>query len=155
MGWIDAIVILIVIFVTVLEALRSSDGLSLPLFDVIGAWLAVKVTGLFYDDLARIAGWSEFTSYLMLIVVLFVALAFLAKWAHNQAMLTLDTFDSILGTLCGFVTGGLIAHAVLRLMLLANPAEEKQIQQCWACRQVLYVEAFKRAGKTMEELGEY
>jgi hypothetical protein len=140
--------------ITLTETMRSQEGFDLVLYDTIGVVLTVLAANQLHQPLAAATGWSGMTSYLLIFVILLIVSFVAGYLAHHQTMFTLDSFDSVVGVLCGFITAGAICHGFLRIVLLHDPQAAQQVTS-WLSDQLLHFAMFHRADQSMQQLGEY
>lgn len=158
MSWVDVVMLVMLVGITLLETMRSQDGMGQGLLDAMAAIFTVWLTGRLYPRLVSAFGWSDFAAYLALLLPLLTVSLILAKLAQDSAQMSLDTFDPVLGFLCGFMTAWAICHAVLRLLVLSDPKGQgvvPLVDQSWLCHQLLFFELFHHADQGMRTLGHY
>ena len=121
MSWIDFIVILIFLAVTILESVR---GFGRALFDTIALILVLKASKLLSPSLAGSISFlsaphaNEGFSFLLLFVVMGAVGLILAKLIYESTLWTFDAFDALLGGLLGLIASGAVANALLHGLFL-------------------------------------
>jgi len=125
MIWIDLLAVAILVAVIVVESKRQ---LGSTLFDMVAVLASVHLAKLVGPSFAHAvyvfrAPDDNQAFGIALAFVLFAAgLLVLAKLVQDQALLTIDAFDTIAGAIFGFASGIAIANVVLVIILSANPA---------------------------------
>lgn len=153
-NWVDIVLLILFVVVMLTETMRSQEGFDLALFDAIGVVLATLGANQLHSPVAAMTGWSPMASYIVVYGGLLMAALGGGYWAHNQTMFTLDTFDSVVGFLCGIVTAAAICHGFLQIVLLAGP-QAAAAASSWLADQFLHFTIFHRADQSMQRLGEY
>lgn len=122
MNWFDIIAVLLILLITWLESVR---GFGRAVFDLVGALISLRVAialapslatavPLLQSDAGSEALWMA-ASFVLLMVLVIIA----TKYIYETTLLSLDVLDPLVGGVLGFVSGIVIAHTFLRVMLTA------------------------------------
>src|SRR3972149_6564498 len=120
MNWLDVVLVIFLIITAVWGLMR---GLLSTLIPLIGLIVGIVIAGRYYDAFAHRIFSSDSTAayvaaFVILLLAFLIAAAILAAALHKLlSLILLDWVDHLLGTIIGLATGGLIAGAVLDLLL--------------------------------------
>ena len=132
--WAYVVVILLVLVVGTVQARRP---LMRSLVEMVGAYLGLWVA----NGLTRSA-----VPYVIVFVVWYAAMVGASYAAERATAFSLESWDSVLGGVCGIVTALCLAHMIFRTVLMAA-GPESQIAEflgdTWISREVLYGTSIK------------
>lgn len=124
MIWLDLLAVAIIIGAAFAESKRAFGA---ALFDMLAILAAVQLAKLAGPALASratvlaAADDNEALAMTLMFLVFAGSLLTLAHFLQDMTLLTLDSFDDIVGAVFGFVSGVAVAHVVLVVILTANP----------------------------------
>jgi len=159
MSWIDLVAAGLIIGIAFLESHR---GFGLALFDVIGAILAVKISVALTPLVAKAAplGFTPEAAKGFWLIVLFLALGGLALLAsrllYQTTLLSLDVMDPTVGAILGIGSGLLVAHVVVRAMVLASAGSPfgEEVAETIAVRQLVELHGYHYVMHALRHVGE-
>ena len=120
MNWLDAVLVIFLIFTTLVGVIRGLVGMLLPL---IGLVVGVIVAGNYYTGLANDVFRSDATAariaaFIVIVLVFLIIATLLTVLLHGfLKRFLLDWLNHLLGAFAGFVIGSLIAGAILSILL--------------------------------------
>ncbi|HUT74186.1 MAG TPA: CvpA family protein [Armatimonadota bacterium] len=162
MIWLDLLVVTIILGAAVAQSRRQFGSTLLDLMAVLGAVGLARLVG---PRLARAAAIlpagdnNQALATAVMFVICAVSLLVLAELFQNQVLLTLESFDSVVGAVLGFASGVAVAHLVLVVILTANPATDATswgtvARKRPAVRQLIYFEGYHQAMTWLRYAGE-
>jgi len=122
MMWSDVLALLLIAAIAWLESHR---GFGRSLFDLLGGIISLKMASWLCEPLARVAPVMEAAGnseafWLATMFVVFAALTVVAsKLIYDTILLSLDVLDPIVGAILGIVSGSVVAHILLKALLLS------------------------------------
>ena len=159
MHWVDLLAIGIIILLGFIESRR---GFGLALFDIIGAVIIVKIVIALTPSVAETMsmGMAEQEAegvWLLILFVVFAALVVLISHTiHKTTLLSLDVMDPIIGAILGLASGIVLAHVVLRSMVLIyeNTALGDALMETVAVQQLVEFRGYLLVLDALTHLGE-
>lgn len=146
MEWLQILIVIVIVGVALLEGKR---GFGRCLFDLAAAIITVRLARSLAFNLApsiRVFESAQATEAALLVafsLVLGGALLVLARYAYNATLISLDSFDNILGIGLGLAVGVLVAQvALLAMMLGAAPAKSSSLKRTVAYRECVNFETY-------------
>jgi len=120
--WANIVVVLIIVAIVWRESVR---GFGRALFDVIGTIIALKISlsvakllGLALP-IVQAANGNEAIWLVASFAILMVLVIIASRFLYETTLLSLDVLDPIVGGLFGAVTGTVVAHVLLRALLVS------------------------------------
>ncbi|MEO0009314.1 MAG: hypothetical protein ABIK22_00230 [candidate division WOR-3 bacterium] len=122
MFWFDWMSLGIVVGVAIIQTVRTgkAGGMGLTLFEAAGlVAAAVGATGL-AGSLAQVIGVQPVVMLIVLFLI-FAVLAFIfAHWLFGVTGWSFESLDGLLGFFWGVAAGWVIAHMVLRIVIMSQ-----------------------------------
>ncbi len=143
MMWYDWMSLAIVLGVAIIQTIRTSKagGMGLTLFEAGGLIVAGVSANFLSGQIAQAIGVQP----LIMMVILFIAFAVLAfvfaRWLFGLTGWSFESLDGFFGFIWGVVAGWVIAHMVLRIIILSqgpNGAVAETIVNAPIAREVYY-----------------
>jgi uncharacterized membrane protein required for colicin V production len=122
MNWFDAVAILLIVLIAWLESIR---GFGRAIFDAVGALISLRVAIALAQPLAKAAPLLQPDAYAQALwmAAVFVLLAILiiiaTKYIYETTLLSLDVLDPLVGGFLGVVSGIVVSHLFVRVLLTA------------------------------------
>ncbi len=122
MNWFDVVAILLIAIIAWLESLR---GFGRAIFDAVGALIALRVAIALSPSLASSApllqpdAYSQAFWMAAVFVIMGVLIIIATKFIYETTLLSLDVLDPVVGGLLGLVSGIVVAHLFMRVLLTA------------------------------------
>lgn len=122
---IDILLVVIVLGIMILETKR---GFGKAVFDFIALLATVRVVPLIAPKLAESFHFlgepqaNEALCFAGVFVVVGVGLLFIGKLVYDATLITLDTFDPVLGGVMGIGVAAILGHMIARSLAIAASA---------------------------------
>jgi uncharacterized membrane protein required for colicin V production len=162
MIWLDLLAATIILGVAFAQSRRQFGSTLLDLMAVLGAVGLARLVGPMLARAAAILpAWdnNEALAIAIMFVICAASLLALAELFQNQVLVTLESFDSVVGAVLGFASGVAVAHLVLLVILTANPATDAAswgavARKRPAVRQLIYFEGYHQGMTWLRHAGE-
>ncbi len=159
MTWFDIVVFLLLAVVVWLE---SNRGFGRALFDAIGAVVVLKLSTTVSHTLATALPLSQAEAandaiwLAGVFVILMVLVVLASRFLYETTLLSLDVLDPLVGGMLGVVSGLIVAHIFLRVMLLAYGDSESAriLMQSFAGQELIQFRTFHMVLTALQNLGE-
>lgn len=122
MLWFDWMALAIVLGVAIIQTIRTgkAGGMGLTLFEagglVVAGVIANRVAGFF----AQVVGIQPQVMMIVLFALFAVMAFIIARWLFGLTGWSFESLDGLLGFLWGLVAGWVIAHMVLRIIIMSQ-----------------------------------
>ncbi len=151
MTWFDLAVVVIVAAFGTVEAKRGASPAAMDCAAlIIVGQIANGAHSAFADSLS-IAPALGFT---IIYIVLAILGILLVRFIHGMTMLSLDTFDPIVGAVFGVAAGVAVAHALGQIVLIAGGADYPALAQSAFGDEVLNFTTYKKIVWGLKHLGD-
>jgi uncharacterized membrane protein required for colicin V production len=160
MTWFDVVAFLLVVLIAWLESKR---GFGRALFDFVGGIISLRLAIFLAEPLSEslpVFRRSESCEAFWLATV-FVALAVLvvvgSKLVYETTLVSLDVLDPLVGGIIGTASGLMVAHLVLRTLLVSYGQEEiaKLLLQSFAGQELLQLRSYRTTLAALHNLGRW
>lgn len=124
MIWIDLVAVVVILAALYVESERQLGSALFDLVAILASVYFAKLAGPSFAHAVHVFSAADDNQAfgVALTFVFFAAgLLVLAKFVQDQALLTLEPFDAVVGAVLGFVSGIAIANILLVIILSANP----------------------------------
>jgi len=132
--WAYVVVILLILLVGVVQARRPLMRGAVEMVGAyIGLWIANALT-------------ESAVAYVIVFVVWYGAMVGASYAAERASAFSLESWDSVLGGVCGIVTAIIFAHMIFRAVMMAAGPESQiveSLEHIWISREVLYAASTK------------
>jgi hypothetical protein len=122
MFWFDWLALGIVLGVAIIQTIRTSKagGMGLTLFEAGGLVVAALGANALAGSLAQMLG-VQLAVMMVVLFLLFAVLAFIfAHWLFGVTGWSFESLDGLLGFFWGIAAGWVIAHMVLRIIIISQ-----------------------------------
>ncbi len=143
MMWYDWMSLAVVLGVAIIQTVRTSKagGMGLTLFEAGGLIVAATSANSLAGSLAQTIGIQP-AVMLVILFIFFSVIAFIfARWLFGLTGWSFESLDSFFGFIWGVVAGWVIAHMLLRIVILSqgpNGAVAETIVNAPIAREVYY-----------------
>ncbi len=151
MTWFDLAVVIVVAAFGTIEARRGASPAAMDCAAlVIVGQIANGAHGAFADSLNI----APAVGFAILYVVLGILGILLVRFIHSMTMLSLDTFDPIVGAVFGVASGIAAAHALGQIVLVAGGADYPALAQSALGDEILNFTTYKKIVWGLKHIGE-
>jgi uncharacterized membrane protein required for colicin V production len=161
MTWVDLVAVLLLIAGVLVGSMRAFGH---ALFDSIALVLTTKVATMLYPGLAdRVTlAQSGFANQAWCLAILFVligaAAVVLGNFIQNSLLLSLDSFDPILGAILGLASGGALVYVLIAILITGAGGPKAQAAgiytQSWAASNFYYFNSYHSMINTFRHIGQ-
>ena len=122
MLWFDWMTLAIVLGVAIFQTVRGkrSEGFGQPLFDALCLVVAALAAMFTSGPIAEMTGMKHWVVMLIIFVVLGIGAFIAGRFLFSVAEWSSESMDGILSFVFGLVCGWVIAHMVLRMIILSQ-----------------------------------
>jgi len=160
MTWFDLVAGAVIALIVWLESHR---GFGRALFDLLGGIIALKLSTAVASPLGALApvfeGARANEAFWMgaIFAVLAAAILVASKFIYETTLLSLDVLDPVVGGLFGLVSGMVVVHLILRVLLAGyGPGEASEaLMRSLAAKELIEFRAYNIVTTALRNLGKW